>query len=56
MISRLPVFMISAGLAGVALVGYALVRNEKHLEQRKQELEAQLGVQRYMPIDRPGVE
>ena len=45
-IPSFPTLLISASLAGCALVGYALIRNEKKLEQRRDELEIQLGAKK----------
>ena len=48
MIRGLHSLSISVGLAGVALVGYSLIRNERALLRRKAELEVQLSARRIL--------
>ena len=42
MIRGLPSTYVSLGIAGLAFLGYVLIRNEKNLLKRKEELEVQL--------------
>ena len=37
-----PVALFSAGIASIGLIGYALIKNEKQIEERVLELELQL--------------
>ena len=43
-----PLLIASAGLVGVTLLSYGLLRNEALIEKRKEELKLQLGSKRLL--------